>query len=111
VIDDFAAFVAELRTHGVELIAVEMPYLAELEDDLIARNPDWDDERAAAYARLEEAADLDIIDVGGFGDWAEAGSFRDPRHLSRTGAGPFTRQLWAIPEFREAVLSGLASDG
>jgi hypothetical protein len=109
VVDGFAALIDQLRAHDVEVIAIEMPYSPQFESALLERNPDWQRERAAGWARLEEVADFELIDVGAFGDWAQASSFRDPRHLSRKGAEPFMRQLWAMSEFRDPLLAGLAS--
>jgi hypothetical protein len=66
---------------------------------------EWD----AGFALLDQVAEVDTVDTDGFGDWAKPSSFRDPRHLSHKGARDFTRQLWDTPEFRDAVLDGLAS--
>ena len=111
-VDGFAGLVEELRAHGVELVAVELPYFPTFEAALSARNPDWAAGRDAGFAALEEAAAIEIIDVDGFDDWTtgtKAEWFRDPRHLSRVGAGPFTRHLWQMPEFRAALLQSLTS--
>ncbi len=109
VIIDFARLIAELRSHDVEVIAVTMPYSDQLEEALDARNPAWSQQRRDGFELLERGANLDIVDVDGFGDWARTSSFHDLRHLSREGAEPFTRQLWEMPAFREPVLEGLAS--
>ena len=110
VVESFVSFVETLEEHDVELVVVRMPYLQQLEEESLARHPTWIEERDAAFALLEEAAGVEIIDTGGFGDWAEATSFRDPRHLSKQGAGPFTRQLWSIDQVREPILDALTSD-
>ncbi len=105
--DDFAALADELRSHGVTVVAIEMPYVPELEDALKERHPEWEEERDAAYAELQAAAGFEIVDVEGFGDWTRTRSFHDLRHLSGEGAAPFTRQLWRMPAFREPLLEGL----
>jgi hypothetical protein len=104
---DFAELVRELRSHGVEVVPVTMPYSSMLEDALVARNPDWEQQRIDGVGLFEQVAGIDIIDVDGFGEWADSAAFHDLRHLSRRGAGPFTEQLWEMPEFRERVLAGL----
>lgn len=106
---DFTALIEELQARGVTVVAVEMPYADQLQDELTTRNPDWAQQRRSAYQQLEEVSGLDIIEVDRFGPWAKVKSFRDAQHLSRLGAEPFTRQLWDEPEFRERLLEGLAS--
>jgi hypothetical protein len=106
---DFARLISELEGHGVEVVTVTMPYAEQLEAALEARNPRWREQRREGFEQLEQAAGIDIVSIEGFGDWARASSFYDLRHLSREGAGPFTRQLWMTPAFRAAVLEGLAS--
>ncbi len=105
---EFHNLVLDLRDEGAQVVAVQMPYAPILEEALIARNPEWAQQRAAGFEVLEVAADIDIVDPGGFGDWATPTSFHDLRHLSRRGAEPFTRQLWELPEFREPLLAALA---
>lgn len=109
IVDDFAALIEELRSHGSTVVVAEIPYSAVLEASLVARNPRWREQRDKGFARLEAAAGIDFVDVDGFGDWIKPSSFRDPRHLSGKGAGPFTRQLWEMLEFREPLLKALAS--
>ena len=107
---DYADLINELRSHGVTVVTVGLPYSAMLEDALVARNPTWKQERSAGYDLFEQVARTEIIEVDGYGDWWEPGSHYDLRHLSREGAGPFTRQLWDMPAFRDAVLAGLAEE-
>jgi len=107
--DGWAAFIDELRANDVEVVALRMPYYQPLVDAAVERNPEWVEQRDAGYARLEEAADLPLLEVEGFADAAEAEWFRDPRHLSRTGAPIFTRQLWATDAVSEPVLEVLRS--
>jgi len=111
VVEGFADLVEYLRAQGVEVVALRMPYSADLEAALVERNPDWETQLNAAYARLSEAADIELLDMSTFSDVAKVNWFRDPRHLSRLGAGPFTRRLWKIAEFREPILESLASAG
>lgn len=105
----WSAFVDELRAAGVEVVALRMPYYEPLVEALVERNPAWVEQRDAGYERLEAAADLPLIEIEGFDEVAEAEWFRDPRHLSRTGAAPFTRLLWAEDAVSEAVLDVLRS--
>ncbi len=107
VVDGFAVLVAEVQAHGVTVIALELPYLAALEAALAERWPDWEAGVAASYERLGAAAGIEIVEIEGYGGWVKPESFRDPRHLSRDGAGPFTRQLWNQPGFREPLLEAL----
>lgn len=107
VADDFAALVAELRAHGVTVIAFELPYLAAFEEALAERDPQWSSQVSAGYERLEGAAGIDIVELDRYGGWVRPESFRDPRHLSSEGAGPFTRQLWNQAAFREPLLESL----
>lgn len=109
--DGWAAFIEALRAHDVEVVAVRMPYYEPLVEVALERNPDWIEQRDAGYRRLEAAAGLPLVEVAGFAEDAQAGWFRDPRHLSRRGAPPFTRQLWAQDGVREPVLEALRSDG
>jgi hypothetical protein len=111
VVEGFTDLVEYLRAQGVEVVALRMPYWAELEAALVERNPDWQTQRDAAYERLSEAADIELLELSAFGDVAKTSWFRDPRHLSRLGAGPFTRRLWKMAEFREPILQSLASAG
>jgi hypothetical protein len=106
----FAELVATLRSHGTTVIAATQPYAPPLEEALLDRNPEWSDELRAAYARLEEDAAIDIVEVERFGEWWTPAAQHDLRHLSHEGAGPYTRQLWDSPRFRDALLDGIASD-
>jgi GrpB-like predicted nucleotidyltransferase (UPF0157 family) len=108
---DWSAFVEELRANDVEVIAVRMPYYEPFVEALIERNPAWIEQRDAGYERLEQAAGLPLLEIPDIDEWADAGFFRDPRHLSRQGAGPFTRQMWAQDEVSEPVLEVLRSAG
>ena len=107
----WAAYVDELRAHDVEVVALRMPYYAPFVEAMVERNPEWIEQRDAGYARLEEAAGLPLIEIPGIDERAEPEWFRDPRHLSREGAAPFTRQLWAQDAVSEPVLEALASAG
>lgn len=50
---------------------------------------------------------IDTVGPGGFGDGATLRTFHDLCHLSRTGAEPFTPQLWELPELHEPLLAAL----
>jgi hypothetical protein len=105
----WAAFIEELRANDVEVVALRMPYYEPLVEAAVERNPEWIEQRDAGYARLEAAAGLPLIEVPGFAEGARAEWFRDPRHLSRTGAPVFTRQMWASDAVSEPVLEVLRS--
>jgi hypothetical protein len=107
--DDFVALVEELRSYGVHVVAVALPYAPPLEEALLQTYPAWRQELEAGYAGLAAAADIEIVEVKAFDDWWEPGSSNDLRHLSREGAPPLTRQLWEMPEFRESLLEGLTA--
>jgi len=107
---DFVALVEALRAEGVDVVVVALPYTRILEDALLERNLEWREQLDAGYARLEEAADVDIVQVQKYGRWWGDGSSADLRHLSRDGAGPFTKQLWQMSPFREALLESLVSE-
>jgi hypothetical protein len=107
---EFKRLVEELRLHGATVVAATQPYAPPLQEALITRNPDWADERSLTYARMAQSADIDIVEVEDFGDWWTPAAQHDLRHLSHEGAGPFTRQLWETPAFRDSLLEGLASD-
>lgn len=109
VFNEFMGLVSDLRSHGVQVVVVEMPYQPMLVEALLQRNPAWEEQRRAGFALLEQAADVDIVEIEALGDWATASAFHDLRHLSHKGAEPFTRQLWDMPEFREPVLSGVTA--
>jgi hypothetical protein len=111
VFNEFIGLVSDLRSRGVEVIVVEMPYSPLLVEALLQRNPAWEEQRRAGFELLGQAADIDIVEIEALGDWATASAFHDLRHLSRKGAEPFTRQLWDMPEFREPVLNGVSSAG
>ena len=104
----FVDLVEELRSHGVHVVVATQPYAPPLQEALVERNPDWSEELSAAYARLEALTGLDIAEVEAFGAWWTPAAQHDLRHLSREGAGPFVEQLWAMPEFRDSLLEGLA---
>jgi hypothetical protein len=105
----FVALVDELRSHGVTVVPVAIPYSPLLEDALREQVPGWHEARDAGYARLGEAAGVDVIVGHDWGDWWDISSQNDHRHLSRDGAGPATQQLWEMPEFREPILEALSS--
>ena len=109
VFNEFMGLVSDLRSRGVEVIVVEMPYAPMLVEALLERNPAWEEQRREGFALLEQAADIDIVEIDGLGEWATASAFHDLRHLSHKGAEPFTRQLWDMPEFREPVLAGVTA--
>ena len=106
---EFVALIEDLRSYGAEVVAVALPYAPQLEAALVKRNPDWRIQRDAGYAALAEAAAVPILEVAGYGSWWSETSQNDLRHLSRSGAGPLTRQLWSMRAFREPLLDGLAS--
>ena len=108
-LSDFAALVDELRAHGTTVIPVAVPYSPPLIDALVERNPEWRDELESGYASLAAAADVEIVEIPEYGEAWEPPWQRDHRHLSRRGARIVTEQLWQMPEFREALLEGLAS--
>jgi hypothetical protein len=107
--EDFVALVEELRSHGVHVVAVALPYAPPLEEALLQAYPAWRQELEAGYAGLAAAADIEIIEVKAFDDWWQPSASSDLRHLSREGASPLTRQLWEMPQFRDSLLEGLAS--
>lgn len=109
--ESWAAYIDELRSHDVEVVALRMPYYPPLIEAVLERNPAWVEQRDAGYARLEEAAGLPLIEVPGFLAQVEPEWYRDPRHLSRQGAPPFTRQMWSTDAVNEAVLEVLRSEG
>ncbi len=107
--EGWAAFIDALRANDVEVVTLRMPYYGPLVDAAVERNPEWVEQRDAGYARLEAAAGLPLVEVPGFAEEAEAEWFRDPRHLSRTGAPEFTRRMWATEAVSEPVLEVLRS--
>lgn len=109
--DRWSAFVDELRANGVAVVALRMPYYPPLEEAAVERNPRWREQRDEGYARLEQAAELPLLDIPGFAEAAPAAWFRDPRHLSRAGAGPFTRQMWEQDAVSGPILEVLRSGG
>ncbi len=109
VAEGFADLVEYLHAEGVAVVAVQMPYWPELEAALAERDPEWVAQRDAGYAQLSEAAGVELLETNDFNDTAKDTWFRDPRHLSRLGAGAFTRWLWADPDFRKPIVKGLAS--
>ena len=109
VVEGFAQLVEYLREQDVDVVALRMPYWSQLETALVERNPEWTAQRDAGYEQLSAAADIELLDADAFEAVAEVRWFRDPRHLSRLGAGPYTRSLWADPDFRGPILESLAS--
>jgi GrpB-like predicted nucleotidyltransferase (UPF0157 family) len=107
----WSAYIDELRANDVEVVALRMPYYPPLVDAILERNPEWVQQRDAGYARLEAAAGLPLLEVADFLDEAPAEWFRDPRHLSRQGAAPFTRQMWDQDAVSEPILEVLRSEG
>ena len=103
------SLVADLRAAGVTPVVVAVPFSPLFTDALVARDPQWQEERAAAIATLSEQAGIDIIDPVSFGSWWTPASSFDVKHLSATGAQDFTRQLLGIPAFTDAVRAGLAA--
>ena len=102
-----AGLVADLRAAGVTPVVVAVPFSPLFTDALVARDPQWADERAAAIAALATRAGVDIIDPVRFGPWWQPGSSFDVKHLSAEGARDFTRQLLAMPAFADAVRAPL----
>lgn len=109
--EGYMALLEELRAHGAQAVPFALPYSPPLTEALLADDPTWQRRLLEGYRRLEAVSGLDISLVEAFGPWWEPASQHDPRHLSREGAGPATRQLWETPGFREGLLSGLAGGG
>jgi hypothetical protein len=103
--------VADLRRAGVTPVVVAVPFSPLFTDALVARDPQWAQERAAAIATLSAQAGIGIVDPGGFGPWWTPASSFDVKHLSAAGAQDFTRQLLDMPAFADAVRAGLATGG
>jgi hypothetical protein len=106
-----AGLVADLREAGVTPVVVAVPFSPLFTDALVARDPQWEQERAAAIATLSEQAGIDIIDPVRFGAWWTPASSFDVKHLSTDGARAFTGQLLEMPAFAKAVRAGLAPGG
>ena len=104
-----AGLIADLRKDDVIPVVVAVPFSPPFTDALLARDPRWADERAAAIATLSAQAGIDIIDPVRFGPWWTPASSFDVKHLSAAGAQDFTRQLLSIPAFADAVRAGLAA--
>lgn len=105
----YAALVDLLESYGTTVILVGIPLTHEFHDALVAKDPGWDESRRAAATALETKVGQPLVYVERYGDWYDETSVADVNHLSHDGALAFTRQLWEMPEFRDAFLAGLAA--
>jgi hypothetical protein len=105
-----AGLVGRLRSAGSSVVVVFLPYSPPLMDALAARDPAFDVTLDASLDALGAAAGTTIVDPGRFGDWWTPAASSDVRHLSTDGAAAFTRQLWAMPGFRDPLIGALRDD-
>lgn len=105
--DGYERLIDTLQSHGVTVVPVavpDTPALAERMEHLQAgRRGLFRD----ALDVLEARTGLTFVDPVQFGDWWRDGAARNFNHLSAAGAKEFTRQLWGMPEFRDALVDGL----
>ena len=102
-----AELVGYLRAEGVEVVLFTVPYPPPLLDAILDRSPDLAAQDATALDTLAAAAGTPIVRIGSMGSWWTAAASNDLKHLSTVGAEAFTRQLWATPDLRAAVLAAL----
>ncbi|WP_133726144.1 MULTISPECIES: SGNH/GDSL hydrolase family protein [Nesterenkonia] len=105
---DFGRATELLRSHGVTVLAFEIPYTPVHQANLEEAGRDYDARRQDAAQALTAPHDVQLIPVDEFGDWWGDGDSRDAIHLAPQGATKFARQLTETPGFLEEVEAGLA---
>jgi hypothetical protein len=105
----YKALVDILRSYGTRVILVGMPLTHEFHDALLELEPEWETLRRDASTAFEAQVGEPLVYVERYGDWYDDRSVADVNHLSHEGALAFTRQLWEMPDFRDALIEGLAA--
>lgn len=105
---DFGEAADLLRSHGVTVLAFEIPYTPVHQANLEEAGRDYDARRQEAAQALTAPHDVRLFPVEEFGDWWGDGDSRDAIHLAPQGAMKFARQLTETPGFLEEVEAGLA---
>lgn len=105
---DFGGATDLLRSHGVTVLAFEIPYTPVHQANLEEAGRDYDARRQDAAQSLTGPHDVQLFQVDEFGPWWGDGDSRDAIHLAPEGATKFARQLTEIPGFLQEVEDGLA---
>lgn len=105
---DFGEAAELLRSHGVTVLAFEIPYTPVHQANLEEAGRDYDARRQDAAQALTTPHEVPLFAVDEFGDWWGDGDSRDAIHLAPQGAAKFARQLTETPGFLEEVQAGLA---
>jgi hypothetical protein len=103
----YVRLIEALRANGVAVVPVAIPDTPPLIERMERMQPGRRQLFRDALDVLEARTGLPFVDPISFGDWWKDGEARNFNHLSASGAIKFTRQLWEMPEFREALLAGL----
>jgi hypothetical protein len=99
-----------LRSQGVAVILVSVPYPPPLLEAVMERSPDIAAEDTAALDALSAATGTTIHRTGSMGEWWTPAASNDLKHLSATGAEAFTRQLWGSLPLRAALLDAIGAE-
>ncbi|WP_241478476.1 hypothetical protein [Nesterenkonia sp. AY15] len=105
---DFGSVADLLRSHGVTVLAFEIPYTPVHQANLEEAGRDYDARRQDSAQSLTAPHDVQLFPVDEFGPWWGDGDSRDAIHLAPQGASKFARQLTEIPGFIDEVQEGLA---
>ena len=106
--DGYVRLIEALRDNGVAIVPVAIPDTPALTERMELMQPGRRQLFRNALDVLESRTGLPFVDPVSFGRWWRDGQARNFNHLSAAGAVSFTRQLWRMPEFRNAVIGGLA---
>ncbi|PRZ11699.1 SGNH/GDSL hydrolase family protein [Nesterenkonia sandarakina] len=105
---DFGEAADLLRSHGVTVLAFEIPYTPVHQANLEAEGRNYDARRQESAQALTDPHDVRLFPVDEFGSWWGDDHSRDAIHLAPEGATEFARQLTEIPGFLDEVQAGLA---
>ncbi|MCH8565515.1 hypothetical protein LTH96_07255 [Nesterenkonia sp. LB17] len=106
-VTDFGNATDLLRSHGVTVLAFEIPYTPVHQKNLEEAGRDYDARRQDAAKALTAPHDVALFSVAEFGAWWGDDDSRDAIHLAPQGASKFARQLTEIPGFMDEVQKGL----
>ena len=104
----FRELVVALRSRGVPIVAVLMPYSPPFEDALEAREPGWAAERARILDEMARASGQPIVESS-IRDWWTVDASHDIRHMTPFGARRFTRDAWRLPDVGPVIAAALRS--
>lgn len=106
--DGYVRLINTLRANGVAIVPVAIPDSPLLNERMSAlEGTDRRQQFRDALDVLASRSGIPFVDPVAFGAWWGDGQARNFNHLSASGARYFTRQLWGMADFRDALISAL----